>query len=69
MYEYETPAEMRTVIADNQDRLYKQIIEIEKIFFQNKNRKCLLILTDRKQEVDNIFNILSEKQEFVFCIT
>ncbi len=69
MYEYETPAEMRTVIADNQDRLSKQIIEIEKIFFQNKNRKCLLVLTDRKQEVDNIFNILSEKQEFVFCIT
>ena len=67
MYEYETPPEMRTVIADNQDRLQKQIIEINNLL---KNRKCLLILTDRKQEVNNIFSKLeNNKGTYVFCIS
>jgi len=61
-YEYENPAEMRTAISENQTRLKEQIKNIKELF---KNSKCLLILTDRKNEVFNfeeqIKKIFSEK--------
>lgn len=65
-YLYENPAEMRTAIAENIDRLDLQLKEIDEIF---EARNCLLILTDRKQEVENYFEKLSLRDEFVFCMT
>lgn len=52
-YEYENPAEMRTAISENMDRLDAQISEAQQLF---KWRKCLLILTDRKLEVENFYD-------------
>lgn len=52
LYEYENPAEMRTVISENQERLQAQVSEAKKLF---EDRKCLLILTDRKIEVENFY--------------
>jgi len=52
-YEYENPAEMRTAVSENMDRLKLQIKEIKELF---QLRKCLLILTDRKIEVENLYN-------------
>lgn len=63
-YEYENPAEMRWEISENMERLKEQIIRIKELF---ENRKCLLILTDRKLEVENFFK--HKDFGFTFCMT
>lgn len=52
-YLYENPQEMRTAVSENIERLEKQIIEIKKMV---EKTNCLLILTDRKNEVENFYN-------------
>jgi len=64
IYEYENPAEMRWVISENENRLKEQIVVIKELF---KDRKCLLILTDRKLEVDNFYK--NRDFWFTFLIT
>lgn len=54
-YEFEWPAELRTAISENEERLDLQIWEIHRYL---KWRKCLLVLTDRKYEVENFYNEL-----------
>lgn len=65
-YEYENPAEMRTAISENQERLKEQIIQAKELL---EDKKCLLILTDRKNEVENFYNNIKQENTFVFFMT
>jgi len=60
-YEFEWPAELRTAISENEERL---LLQIETIHEYIKNRKCLLVLTDRKLEIENFYRELSEDSNF-----
>lgn len=67
--EYESPAEMRTALAEDWVRLSRQVQEIEN--FMDK-RNCLLVLTDRVSETENFEEGIIEKWlpcDFLFCMT
>lgn len=49
-YEYESPAEMRSVVSEDIQRLWEQLVQVKNL---SRNRKCTLILTDRRSEADN----------------
>jgi len=65
-YRYENPAEMRTAISENMDRLKHQI-NICNDMLNNSN--CLLILTDRKIEVENFVNNLNSENKCIIWMT
>lgn len=66
-YRYENPQEMRTAISENTSRLELQVKEIKNLL---ESRKCILILTDRKLEVENFYEKLwKSENEFCFCMT
>ena len=56
-YLYENPAEMRTALQDDNDRLQKQVIEIEKL-----EANCILILSDRVEETKQLYEALWGKK-------
>jgi len=57
---------MRTAISENTYRLDLQVKEIQNLL---ESRKCILILTDRKLEVENFYKKLCGQASFVFCMT
>lgn len=56
-YEFEGPAELRTAISENEERLG---LQVEQIYEYLKGRKCLLVLTDRKLEIENYYRELEQ---------
>jgi superfamily II DNA or RNA helicase len=56
-YRYENPQEMRWAISENMERLEEQVSVCDELLC---NSNCLLILTDRKIEVDNLINWFNE---------
>ena len=67
-YLFETPAEMRTALAEDMDRL---LVQVEKVEDFMDTRNCLLILTDRVQEVENIEAKIRERgvpADFMFTM-
>lgn len=56
-YLYENPAEMRTALQDDNDRLQKQVREIEKL-----EANCILILSDRVEETKQLYEALWGKK-------
>lgn len=56
-YEFEWPAELRTAISENEERLD---LQVKNIYEYLEGRKCLLVLTDRKLEIENFYRELEE---------
>ncbi|MHA1379627.1 MAG: hypothetical protein ACTSRG_14735 [Candidatus Helarchaeota archaeon] len=56
-YEFEGPAELRTAISENEERLSLQMTTIYEYL---EGRKCLLVLSDRKYEIENYYNELEQ---------